>query len=52
MSNKFQTSIRFRNQTAVNKAARAYRKQFDIGLDGEPRRRGKRPVRARKETDL
>lgn len=35
----------FPNKTAADRAARAYRKQFDIGLDGEPRVRGGKPQR-------
>ncbi len=31
----------FRNKAAANHAAAAYRKQFGIGLDGQPRRYGR-----------
>ena len=41
MANKFQTSFNARNVAAGRKMASAYRHQFDIGMDGQPRRRGK-----------
>ncbi len=42
MSNKYHTSCNPRTITAGKRLAAAFRKQLDIGLDGEPRRRGKK----------
>lgn len=38
----FETHCRFRNTVSANKMAANYRKQFSLGLDGKPRRYGKR----------
>lgn len=34
--------VTFRNKTAANRAAAMYRKQMGLGLNGEPRRYGKK----------
>lgn len=39
------TNVTFRNKTAANRLAANYRKQFDIGMDGKPRRRGQAKIR-------
>lgn len=41
MSNKYHKSLTFRNAAAGNRAAASYRKQFDLGINGEPRQRRK-----------
>lgn len=47
MSNKYRKSLVFRNAAAGKRAAASYRKQFDLGLDGLPRRRGKKATKAK-----
>lgn len=42
MSNKYQTQVTFRNKAAGNRMAAAYRKQMGLGLDGLPRRYGRK----------
>ena len=51
MSNKYHTACTFRNSAAARKMAANYRKQFGIGLDGKPRRYGKKAKRPRDQSD-
>lgn len=37
MSNKFRKSLTFKNAAAGNRAAAAWRKQWGLGLDGQPK---------------
>jgi hypothetical protein len=48
MANKFQTAFCARNIRGGSRLAAAYRKQFDIGLDGEPRKRSKKAPPAKR----
>lgn len=40
MSNKFRKSLTFRNEAAITRVQKAYRKQLGLGIDGLPRRYG------------
>jgi len=41
MSNKFRKSLNFKNSAAIRKFQQGYRKQFGLGVDGQPRRYGR-----------
>jgi len=42
MSESRKKNLTFKTKAASKKYGAAYRRQFDLGLDGEPRRRGKK----------